>query len=123
MSDATAGTNAMFSAHAVAQAFEVDETRVHRAMKGEFDKGPDEQVDSRQAQQLAEVMLTDQPLDQREAKLMTLGAYTPESDDIWGLGDSPPGEESDRLSKSATAPADEAPSTRASYDPAYTKER
>ena len=118
-----AETNKTFSAAEVAAAFEVEEARVHRAFDGEFGKQPDGSVDSRQAQQLAEVMLTDEPLQQREAKLMRLGAYTPESDDIWGLGDSPPGEESDRLSRSASEPADETPSTRASYDPAYTKER
>lgn len=116
------GANKTFTATQVARAFEVEEARVHRAFEGEFGKDRGGAVDSREAQQLAEVMLTDEPLDQREAKLMALGAYTPESDDIWGLGDSPPGQESDRLSKSAHEPADQAPSSRASYDPAYTDE-
>lgn len=123
MDNAPAGINAAFSAPEVARAFGVAEERVHRAMRGEFGKGPDETIDSRQAQHLAELMLADEPLDQREAKLMTLGAYTPQSEEIWGLGDSPPGEESDRLSRSADEPADQAPSPRASYDPAYTEER
>lgn len=102
MTDSAAGENATFGAAKVASAFGVEEVRVHRAMQGEFGKAPDGSVDSRQAQQLAEVVLADEPLDQREAKLMKLGAYTPRSEEIWGLGDSPPGEESDRLSKSAT---------------------
>ena len=35
--------------------------RVHRAMSGEFGLGADGQVDSRQAQHLAEVILGDRP--------------------------------------------------------------
>lgn len=112
-----------FGAGEVARAFEVEEARVHAAMRGEFGLGPDGEVDSRQAQQLAEVMLVDEPLDIREAKLMTLGAFTPRADDEWGLGDTTPGEESDRLSRSADEPEDVTPSTRASYDPAYTEEK
>ncbi len=116
------GIDAVFSSDQVARAFEVEEERVHRAMQGEFGMATDGKMNSRQAQQLAEVMLADEPLDHQEAKLMTLGAYTPRFDDDWGLGDTAPGEESDRLSRSADKPEDEAPSKRASYDPVYTSD-
>jgi hypothetical protein len=67
---------------------------------------------------LAEVLLPDEPLDRREAALMRLGAFTPRRDADWGLGDAPPGEESDRLAARAdTAPAERA-SPRSSHDPA-----
>ncbi|HEV2107420.1 MAG TPA: hypothetical protein VGR16_04090 [Thermomicrobiales bacterium] len=116
------GIDAVFSSDQVARAFDVEEDRVHRAMHGEFGMAADGTINSRQAQQIAEVMLADEPLDQQEAKLMKLGAYTPRFDDEWGLGDTAPGEESDRLSHSADKLEDEAPSKRASYDPAYTSD-
>lgn len=86
-----------FSSAQVAEAFGVDIGRVHNAMEGEFGLGPDDSVDSTQAQNLAEVLLGDQPLDRREAALMQLGAYTPRADHEWGSGETAPGEESDRL--------------------------
>jgi hypothetical protein len=86
-----------FSADQVAAGFKVDVSRVHAALEGEFGKGPDAVVGSTEAQHLAEVILGDKPLAEREAALMELGAYTPRSDHDWGLGDKAPEDESDRL--------------------------
>lgn len=91
------GGNASFTADQVADAFGVEVHRVHNAFQGEFQLGADASVDSRQAQQLAEVIIGDQPLDQQEAALMTLGAFTPRRDEDWGRGQSDPSEESDKL--------------------------
>ena len=88
------GIGEHFTASEVAAAFGVEIDRVHRAMAGEFSLGSDEQVDSRQSQQLAEVLLGDQPLDGQEAALMKLGAFTPRRDQEWGHGEKPPGLES-----------------------------
>lgn len=107
-----------FSAGAVAAAFEVDRERVLRAMRGEFGLDSNGLVDSKMAQQLAEVLLGDEPLDLREAALMRLGAYTPRSDATWGLGSGPSDEESDRQSAEAGVPPDEVASKRSSHDPA-----
>ena len=52
-------------------------------------------VNSQQAQQLAEVLLSEEPLDVREAALMKLGAFTPRPDHEWGAGEADPAEESD----------------------------
>ncbi len=82
-----------FTADEVASAFAVDIDRVHRAMAGEFNLDADGQVDSRQAQHLAEV-IGDLPLAEQEAGLMRLGAFTPRPDQVWGLGEKAPGEES-----------------------------
>lgn len=86
-----------FNAAQIANAFGVELERVHNAMRGEFDYDPHAMVNDKQAQHLAEVLLGDQPLDRREAALMTLGAFTQRADRDWGLGDKAPGEESDRL--------------------------
>ena len=91
------GESARFSAEQVADGFEVAIERVHRAMAGEFGLGADGRVDSRQAQHLAEVILGDQTLAEQEAALMRLGAFTPRPDHEWGVGETPPGEESDKL--------------------------
>jgi hypothetical protein len=91
------GEDARFSAGQIAGGFEVEIDRVHRAMSGEFGLGAEGRVDSRQAQHLAEVILGDQPLAEREAALMRVGAFTPRPDHGWGIGESPPGEESDKL--------------------------
>ena len=91
------GEDARFSAEQIARGFEVEIDRVHRAMSGEFSLGADGRVDSRQAQHLAEVILGDQPLAEQEAALMRLGAFTPRPDHDWGIGETPPGEESDKL--------------------------
>jgi hypothetical protein len=112
------GIDRSFGAEQVAGAFDVDIARVHRAMAGEFDFDPDSKVDSRQAQHLAEVLLGDQPLDVREAATMRLGAFTPRPDEDWGLGDTAPGEESDRMAASADVLEDERASQRSSHDPA-----
>lgn len=112
------GIHASFGAEQVASAFEVEIARVHRALAGEFDLGADDKVDSRQAQQLAEVLLGDQPLDIRQAATMRLGAFTPRPDENWGLGDTAPGEESDRMAASADVLEDERASRRSSHDPA-----
>lgn len=94
------GVDSTFSREQIAEAFEVDIDRVQRAMRGEF--GDDQrQVDSRQAQHLAEVLLGDQPQEQQIAALMTLGAYTPRPDHEIGLGEKDPDEESDRLQRNA----------------------
>jgi hypothetical protein len=91
------GEDARFSAEQIARGFEVEIDRVHRAMSGEFGLGADGRVDSRQAQHLAEVILGDQPLAEQEAALMRMGAFTPRPDHGWGIGETPPGEESDKL--------------------------
>lgn len=116
------GIGATFSADQVARAFGVDPVRVHRALAGEFDLGPDARVDSTRAQHLAEVLLGDQPLDQREAALMTLGAFTPRPDEAWGVGDTAPGEESDRYAASPGVPEDELASRTGSHDPSQPSE-
>lgn len=86
-----------FTPEQVADAFGVEIGRVHKAMEGEFGLDPDQNVGSVQAQTLAEVLLGDQTLDQQQAALMRLGAYTPRPDHDWGFGETAPGEESDRL--------------------------
>lgn len=91
-----AGEAAVFTAAQIAAAFAVAPERVTAAMQAEFGLSLGATVDSRTAQQLAELLLADQPLDQREAALMKLGAYTPRGDADWGLGSGPPDEESDR---------------------------
>jgi hypothetical protein len=91
------GEDALFSAERIARGFEVEIGRVHRAMAGEFGLGGDGRVDSRQTQHLAEVILGGQTLAEQEAALMRVGAYTPRPDHEWGIGETPPGEESDKL--------------------------
>jgi hypothetical protein len=91
------GEDARFSAEQIARGFEVAIDRVHRAMSGEFGLGASGRVDSRQAQHLAEVILGDQTLAEQEAALMRAGAFTPRPDHEWGVGETPPGEESDKL--------------------------
>lgn len=91
------GESNAFSARQVAHAFDIDVERVHKAMKGEFGLAPDALVDSRQTQQLAEVLLTDRSIELRQAALMNLGAFTPRVDHEWGIGEGDPAEESDRL--------------------------
>jgi hypothetical protein len=91
------GEDARFSAEQIARGFEVAIDRVHRAMAGEFGLGEDGRVDSRQAQHLVEVILGDRPLAEQEAALMQVGAFTPRTDHDWGIGETPPGEESDKL--------------------------
>lgn len=87
----------VFSALEIAAAFGASVERVQRAMAGEFGLGPQSRVNSRQAQHLAEVFLLDRAQPDREAALMRLGAYTPRTDHEWGIGEAPPGEESDRV--------------------------
>lgn len=96
------GENSTFTADQVAHAFDVEVDRVHHAMEGEFGLGADDTVDSQQAQQLAEAILTDRSIDLRQAALMNLGAFTPRTDHDWGSGETAPGEESDRLEHRGT---------------------
>lgn len=91
------GQNSRFTADQVAAAFEVEVDRVHNAFQGEFQLGAGATVDSRQAQQLAEVIIGDLPLDRQQAALMTLGAFTPRSDEDYGRGQADPDDESDKL--------------------------
>jgi hypothetical protein len=91
------GESARFSAAQIARGFGVEIGRVHQAMAGEFGLGADDRVDSRQAQHLAEVILGDQTLADQEAALMRVGAFTPRPDHEWGVGETPAGEESDKL--------------------------
>jgi hypothetical protein len=91
------GAAATFTADQIAAAFAVDIDRVQRALAGEFALAPHDRVDSRQAQHLAEVILGDQPMAEREAALMRLGAFTPRADHGWGIGEAAPHEESDRV--------------------------
>ena len=95
------GNDTSFAAGEVAAAFGVAIERVHNAMAGEFALAPDAAVDSRQAQHLAEVILTDLPQAEREAALMRLGAFTPRPDHDWGIGEAAPDEESDKVKESA----------------------
>lgn len=95
------GVNSSFTAEQVASAFEVDIQRVHNAFHGEFGLGPDGAVDSKQSQQLAEVILGDKPQDVQQGALMTLGAFTPRTDHDWGFGEKADDEESDRLRRTA----------------------
>jgi len=111
------GVGETFRATQVAEAFRVEIDRVHRAMAGEFGFGHDARVTSVQAQQLAEVLLGDQPIGEREAATMQLGAFTPRPDQDWGLGETAPGEESDRLAATAHDLDDERASRRSSFDP------
>ena len=112
-----AGESASFSVADVARAFGVETVRVHRAFSGEFGLDDNARIDSRQAQHLSEVILTDLPLADREAALMRLGAFTPRPDQIWGVGETAPGEESDRSAADAAVPPDELAARDASHDP------
>jgi hypothetical protein len=111
-------TTSVFTARQVADAFEVELDRIERAMRGELGLEPNATVTSQQAQGLAEVVLAELPLAEREAALMRLGAFTPRSDVEWGIGDTLPGEESDRLAGTTTEPADKIASKTSSFDPA-----
>lgn len=91
------GQDSRFTADQVAAAFEVEVDRVHNAFQGEFQLGADASVDSRQAQQLAEVIIGDEPQDRQQAALMTLGAFTPRTDEDYGRGQGDPDDESDKL--------------------------
>ena len=95
------GRGETFAAQAIAAAFGVATDRIHKALAGEFALAPDALVDSRQAQHLAEAILSDQPQAEREAALMQLGAFTPRPDHDWGIGEAAPGEESDKVKESA----------------------
>lgn len=91
-----AGINETFSANEISRAFGVEADRIHQAIVGEF--GSDlPQIDSRQAQHLAEVLLGNLPQDQQIAALIELGTYTPRPDHVEGLGEKDPAEESDKL--------------------------
>lgn len=95
------GQEAEITADELADAFNVDIDRVHAAMQGEFGVDPGGTVGSAQAQELAEVLLGDLPLEEQQAALMKLGAFTPRTDHDWGVGEAPPSEESDRLKRRA----------------------
>jgi hypothetical protein len=86
-----------FSRGELAAAFGVAADRVAAAMQGVLGLAAGARVTSAQAQDLAEALLTDEPLDVRQAALMTLGAYTPRPDHSWGVGEAAPGEESDKV--------------------------
>lgn len=104
------GQSQAFTADQVARAFDVEVGRVHNAFAGEFQLKPDASVDSKQAQHLAEVILGDQPLDQQQAALMELGAYTPRTDAAEAsVLEKRPGEQSDRIRPSEQVPNVSAP--------------
>jgi hypothetical protein len=86
------GAGETFSAEQLARAFRVDADRVEHAMRGEYGLGPDARVTSAQAHDLLEAILPEAPLEQREAMLMELGAFTPRRDAEWGIGDASPAE-------------------------------
>ena len=86
------GVGDTFSAEQLADAFRVRIGRVHDAMQGELGLGPGERITSRQAAELLEALMPEAPLDQREATLMELGAYTPRRDAERGIGEATPGE-------------------------------
>jgi len=90
-----------FTAGQVSDAFGVDIERVKNAFQGEFGLGGDEKITSQQAQSLAEIFLGDKPLDGQQAALMTLGAFTPRTDDTEATATpKAPGEQSDKLRSS-----------------------
>jgi hypothetical protein len=91
------GERASFAAAQVAAAFGIALETVQRAMDAELGRGGAERLDSRQVQHLAELLLPHLPLAEREAVLMSLGAFTPRADHDWGIGEAAPGEESDRV--------------------------
>ena len=91
------GQGSSFAPGQIATALGVEAAVVHRAMATELGLGSADRVDSRQAQQLAELLLKQVPLAEREAALMRLGAFTPRVDHDWGIGEAAPGEESDRV--------------------------
>ncbi len=92
------GQNRTFTAEQIAEAFGVDADRVRDAIHGEFGDEVREGVTSKQAQHLAEVFMSDHPLEDQEAALMTLGAFTPRRDYMEATAEpKPPGEESDKL--------------------------
>ena len=82
-------------AQGIVRTFGLDELAA--AMQGEFGLAVGARVTSAQAQELAEALLTDAPLDAREAALMSLGAFTPRPDHSWGVGEAAPSEESDKV--------------------------
>ncbi len=86
-----------FSRDELAAAFGAAPERVAAAMWGELELTADARVTSAQAQDLAEALLSDEPLDVRQAALMTLGAFTPRPDHAFGVGEAAPGEESDKV--------------------------
>ncbi len=94
--EAQGGTRT-FSRDEMAAAFGVAAERVAAAMRGEFGLAPEARVDSAQAQELAEALLVDEPLDARQAALMTLGAFAPRADHDWGVGEAAPEDESDKV--------------------------
>ena len=97
------GERSTFSTAQVATAFGLDLETVRRAAEVDVGRGSAERLDSRQAQQLAELLLPHLPLAEREAALMRLGAFTPRADHDWGIGEAAPGEESDRVVSAADA--------------------
>lgn len=92
------GQNRTFAAEQVAEAFSVEVDRVRDAIQGEFGAEAGSEVTSKQAQHLAEVFMSDHPLEDQEAALMTLGAFTPRRDYMEATAEpKPPGEQSDKL--------------------------
>lgn len=59
---------------------------------------------SRQAQNLAEVILGDQPQDKQQAALMQLGAFTPRTDQGYGKGEAAIDEVSDKMERQGDEP-------------------
>lgn len=99
------GRSRTFTAREIADAFDIDIDRVRNAMAGEFDLAADAEVSSKQAQEIAEVTISDQPLDKRTAALMKLGAFVPRADEIEGsLDETSPADQSDRLRTSEDVP-------------------
>lgn len=86
------GAGDTFAAEHLADAFRVRIGRVHDAMQGEYGLGPGDRVTSKQAHDLLEALIPDAPLDQRDAMLMDLGAFTPRRDEERGIGDASPAE-------------------------------
>ncbi|MCC6312990.1 MAG: hypothetical protein IT337_03185 [Thermomicrobiales bacterium] len=109
------GLTATFSAVQIANAFGVGIEHVIRAFAGEFGLLPGAQVDSRQAQDLAAVLLGELPQAGQEAALMKLGAFTPRPDHEWGVGEGALGEESNRMAADPDIPPDDLASRTGSH--------
>jgi hypothetical protein len=102
------GIDASFSVEQVAAAFGVGIQRAQAAVEGEF--GGSSTLGSRQAQHLADVLLGDRPQAEREAALMTLGAYTPRHDAAEATAEEKaPGEQSDKMRRYDDDPGEESP--------------
>src|SRR4051794_17167685 len=84
-----ARTDVRFDIAQIGAALGLDPQIVDAAAHSEFGSPQGALLDSRHVQRLAELLLADQPLADREAALLQFGAYTPRADVGDGIGDAP----------------------------------